>query len=45
LYPWNIVVFGGISWFLQAKIKEAFGHLIDEVLVDFLFAELSLFLL
>jgi hypothetical protein len=45
LNSWNVVIFWGISFFLEGGVVEAFSHLIDEVFVDCLFIELPLLLL
>lgn len=45
LYPGNVVIFWSVSFFLEGGVVEAFGHLIDQVFVDYLFIELALLLL
>jgi hypothetical protein len=45
LNSWNVVIFWGISFFLEGGVVETFSHLIDEVFVDYLFIELPLLLL
>ena len=45
LNPRNVVIFRSVSFFHEGGVVEAFGHLIDQVLVDYLFIELPLLLL
>lgn len=41
----DIVIFGGVAFTHEGGVVEGFGHLIDQVLVDYLFIELPLLLL
>lgn len=41
----NVIVLRGLPGFLEAEVVERLGHLINEILIDFLFEELSLLLL
>ncbi len=41
----DVVVLRSLPRLLEAEVVERLGHLVDEVFVDFLFEELTLFLL
>lgn len=45
LDPGDIVVFWGLPLLLEGEVADGLAHLVDEVLVDVLLQELSLFLL